>query len=433
MKLSRILGIIIGFVFVPGGRALRRRHPDPRLRVGGPRLPLRRARRRAGGHDHHRRDRRHRRRAAARRGSAGSRPTSSTRSPTISARRSPRSGCSSRRSSSGGSPTRTRQQEALEIIAEETERLSVLINRSSTGRAWSRGGAPSSCARSRSRPIIDAAVATLAPQILHQPAEVVLRISDDLPRVRADRAALVEALINVLNNAFKYTGQAKRIVVEAYTVGPTVRIAVGDNGPGIAKQDLKRVFDRFFRARDPLDRIIEGSGLGLAMVKHIVTAHGGKIEAASELGKGSTFTITLPAARRSGVEGAHPHRRGRSVHPPRAPAQPRDGGVHRPVGDGRRGGARARPVREARSPARGRDAAEARRARAGPAAARDRSRRADPDPLGEGAGAGQGEGAPVRRRRLHDEAVRAEGAARADRGAAAPPAARAAAARRRRR
>jgi len=120
-------------------------------------------------------------------------------------------------------------------------------------------------------------------------------MANDLPRVYADRAALVEALINVLTNAFKYTGPQKRIVVEAQRAGPTVRIAVTDNGPGITKQDLKKVFDRFYRARDPLDRIIEGSGLGLAMVKHIVTAHGGKIEAASELGKGSTFSITLPA------------------------------------------------------------------------------------------------------------------------------------------
>jgi two-component system phosphate regulon sensor histidine kinase PhoR len=79
------------------------------------------------------------------------------------------------------------------------------------------------------------------------------------------------------------------------TDGHAVRISVKDNGPGIARHDLKRVFDRFYRARDPLHRIIEGSGLGLAMVKHIVNGHGGIIEVESELEKGTTFTVTLPA------------------------------------------------------------------------------------------------------------------------------------------
>ena len=188
----------------------------------------------------------------------------------------------------------TRQQEALEIIAEETERLSGLINRLLDWARMESGRRTYDLRPEPLRPIIDAAVAALAPQRLHQPADVQVQLADNLPRVLADRAALVEALINVLSNAFKYTGDDKRIVVTATRAGPTVRIAVGDNGPGICKQDLKRVFDRFYRARDPLDRMIEGSGLGLSIVKHIVAAHGGKIEAESELGKGTTFTVTLP-------------------------------------------------------------------------------------------------------------------------------------------
>ena len=189
----------------------------------------------------------------------------------------------------------TRQQEALEIIAEETERLSGLINRLLDWARMESGRRTYDLRPEPLRPIVEAAVAALAPQRLHHPADVQLHLADDLPRIRADRQALVEALINVLANAFKYTGEEKKIVVEAFSTGPAVRIVVSDNGPGIAKQDLKRVFDRFFRARDPLDRIIEGSGLGLSMVKHIVMAHGGKIDAESELGKGTSFTITLPA------------------------------------------------------------------------------------------------------------------------------------------
>ena len=188
-----------------------------------------------------------------------------------------------------------RRQEALEIIAEETERLSGLIKRLLDWARMEQGRRTYDLRPEQLRPIVDAAVSALAPQLLHQPATVEVQIAADLPRVRADRPALAEALIDLLMNAFKYTGADKRIRVEAWRAGPAVRIAVSDNGPGIGKHDLKFVFDRFYRGRDPLERIIEGSGLGLAMVKHIVTGHGGRIEAVSELGKGSTFTITLPA------------------------------------------------------------------------------------------------------------------------------------------
>ena len=90
--------------------------------------------------------------------------------------------------------------------------------------------------------------------------------------------------------------------------GPTVLLTVSDNGPGIALPDQKRIFDKFYRARDPLERTIEGSGLGLAMVKHIVVAHGGRISVASEVGHGATFTVALPAA-----EPASPPAKGRAA------------------------------------------------------------------------------------------------------------------------
>jgi two-component system phosphate regulon sensor histidine kinase PhoR len=88
--------------------------------------------------------------------------------------------------------------------------------------------------------------------------------------------------------------------VSARAQGPTVLISVTDNGPGIAALDQKRIFEKFYRAKDPLDRNIEGSGLGLAMVKHIVKAHGGKVSVASQRGHGAAFTIALPAVESAG-------------------------------------------------------------------------------------------------------------------------------------
>jgi len=188
-----------------------------------------------------------------------------------------------------------RQREALEIVAEETARLSALINRLLDWARMESGRRTYQLTRQPLGPILDAALQAFEPQLLHQPAEVTRSIASRLPTVMADRQALTEAILNLLNNAFKYTGPEKRIAVTAAASGPIVTIAISDNGPGIAIRDQKRIFDKFYRARDPLSRTIEGTGLGLAMVKHIVHGHGGRVVVSSEVGQGATFTITLPA------------------------------------------------------------------------------------------------------------------------------------------
>jgi two-component system phosphate regulon sensor histidine kinase PhoR len=189
-----------------------------------------------------------------------------------------------------------RQAEALEIISEETARLSGIINRLLD---WARMESGRRNYRLRREPveaIVDAALAAFAPQLLADNVELRRSVAPGLPPVMADREALSEALLNLLNNAYKYTGPEKRIEVRAARSGPSVFLSVVDDGPGIAPREQKRIFDKFYRAPDPLSRSIEGTGLGLAMVKHIVSGHGGKVSVQSELGKGTTFTIALPAA-----------------------------------------------------------------------------------------------------------------------------------------
>ncbi|HZZ84023.1 MAG TPA: HAMP domain-containing sensor histidine kinase [Anaeromyxobacteraceae bacterium] len=196
----------------------------------------------------------------------------------------------------GRLPDPARQAEALAILSDETARLSALINRLLD---WARMESGKRAYHFRAEPVgalVDGALRAFEPQLLSCPATLHREVPDGLPNVRCDREAMVEALLNLLHNAYKYTGPDKRITVSARVEGPVVLISVADNGPGIAPRDQKRIFDKFYRAKDPLDRTIEGSGLGLSMVKHIVSAHRGKVTVASQLGAGSTFTVALPVA-----------------------------------------------------------------------------------------------------------------------------------------
>jgi two-component system phosphate regulon sensor histidine kinase PhoR len=189
-----------------------------------------------------------------------------------------------------------RQREALEIIADETARLSSLINRLLDWARMESGRRKYDLVRQPVEPIVDAALQAFEAQLLQQPAHVERSVAPGLPPVFADFQALTEALVNLLQNAHKYTGDDKRIAISAVMAGPTVQISVADNGPGIPSREQKRIFEKFYRARDPLSRTIEGTGLGLSMVKHIVSGHGGKIGVQSDLGRGAVFTIELPAA-----------------------------------------------------------------------------------------------------------------------------------------
>ncbi len=114
-----------------------------------------------------------------------------------------------------------------------------------------------------------------------------------LPKVAVDADALAQALINLLDNAVKYSAGAREIVVRLSHQADEVTIAVIDYGIGIARADQAKIFEKFFRAGGSLVHNVKGSGLGLAIVQHIVEAHGARVTVESEIGKGSTFTIHL--------------------------------------------------------------------------------------------------------------------------------------------
>ncbi|MBK9162748.1 MAG: HAMP domain-containing histidine kinase [Acidobacteria bacterium] len=130
------------------------------------------------------------------------------------------------------------------------------------------------------------------------PAEIEIDIAGNLPKINADSAALSLAIQNLVNNAVKYSSGTPRLEIRGTNGNGRVSIAVKDHGIGIAEKDVKKIFEPFFRSREVVDSQISGNGLGLSLVKEIVAAHGGSVEVESVPGKGSTFTISLPAEAR---------------------------------------------------------------------------------------------------------------------------------------
>jgi two-component system phosphate regulon sensor histidine kinase PhoR len=124
--------------------------------------------------------------------------------------------------------------------------------------------------------------------------KVVVDLSENLPLLRADEARLQEILYNLLDNAVKYSREGGEINLQARQRGDDVVLSVSDTGIGIGKDDLPRIFERFYRVDKARSRELGGTGLGLAIVKHIVQLHGGRVEAVSELGRGTTVRVALP-------------------------------------------------------------------------------------------------------------------------------------------
>lgn len=185
------------------------------------------------------------------------------------------------------------------LIEREGRRLSDLVEQAleyagiQSGRGFARR--PTAVAE-----VVEGALADLRPLIDEQGFTVETAVARDLPHVLADAAALRRALGNLIGNAVKYAAAGAWIAVGARAEPRgEICLTVADRGPGIAPEDLPHVFEPFYRGRDLAGGRVPGSGLGLALVRHVVEAHGGRVSVASRTGKGTTFTVTLPVEERS--------------------------------------------------------------------------------------------------------------------------------------
>jgi signal transduction histidine kinase len=197
--------------------------------------------------------------------------------------------------------TKEKKQQYYRIVRKESERLTALINNILD---FSRIEAGRKEYEFRETDIADLVRNTLDSyryQIEQQGFALDERIDSDLPAVRVDREAIARALVNLVNNALKYSSEEKYLGVKLYRENGVVKLEVTDHGIGISRRDQSKIFEKFYRAGDPLVHNTKGSGLGLSLVRHITNAHGGDITVDSTPGKGSTFVVSLPVMPGTGV------------------------------------------------------------------------------------------------------------------------------------
>jgi signal transduction histidine kinase len=189
-----------------------------------------------------------------------------------------------------------KQRGYFRMIVQESDRLARLVENILDFSRMEEGRREYQFEPLNPSPWLRTLVADFVTEIAANGAAVEPDVPDGLPPISADKEALGSAVRNLLDNAVKYSPGTKTVRIGAAASGGEVRIFVQDRGVGISEQDRRRIFDRFYRADGEISKRVKGAGLGLSLVKHIVTAHGGTVECESRLGEGSTFTIRLPAA-----------------------------------------------------------------------------------------------------------------------------------------
>jgi two-component system phosphate regulon sensor histidine kinase PhoR len=182
------------------------------------------------------------------------------------------------------------------IITRESERLAHLIDNVLDFARLERGKASYNFAEGRLDEVVERALDVVRYRIDKEKMKLRTEIEDHLPPVRMDEDAMTLVLLNLVDNAVKYAGDGGEVAVRLSRSPGGVALAVQDRGPGMTRDEQQRIFERFYRAQNARVRNVRGSGIGLSLVKHIVEAHGGRVEVTSAPGQGATFTVVVPAA-----------------------------------------------------------------------------------------------------------------------------------------
>jgi signal transduction histidine kinase len=192
--------------------------------------------------------------------------------------------------------TQEKKHQYYRIIRKESERLTALINNILDFSRIEAGRKEYEFRETDIAELVRNTLDSYRYQVEQQGFALEENIEGNLPTVYVDREAIARALVNLVNNALKYSDQEKFLGVKLYKDKGSVKLEVVDHGIGIDRRDHGKIFEKFYRAGDPLVHNTKGSGLGLSLVQHITQAHGGDIEVESTPGRGSKFTLSLPLA-----------------------------------------------------------------------------------------------------------------------------------------
>ncbi len=184
--------------------------------------------------------------------------------------------------------------EYLQLIARENVRLSRLIDNFLTFSRMERNKKSFDFREVQVQDIVSGAVEAVQDRFAAPGCRLEVHVESGLPAVVGDRDGLTTVLLNLLDNAYKYTGDDKHVRVRGCAEDGQVVLEVADNGIGIPRRAMRRIFERFYQVDQSLSRKAGGCGLGLSIVQFIVTAHGGVVSVTSEPGKGSKFAVRLP-------------------------------------------------------------------------------------------------------------------------------------------
>ncbi|HVM76478.1 MAG TPA: HAMP domain-containing sensor histidine kinase [Candidatus Saccharimonadales bacterium] len=190
--------------------------------------------------------------------------------------------------------SKEKYQEYFRIIREESERLTALINNILDFSRIEAGRKEYEFKETNLAELVRSTLESYRFQIEQHGFSFEENISNDVPPVTVDREAIARSLLNLVNNALKYSRDKKYIGVNLYRSNGSVNLEVCDHGIGISPDEQEKIFEKFYRCGDPLVHNIKGSGLGLSLVRHIARAHGGDVTVVSAPEEGSKFTIALP-------------------------------------------------------------------------------------------------------------------------------------------
>jgi len=196
----------------------------------------------------------------------------------------------------GRAARRNTRDDYLQTIVSESERLTRLLDNVLDFAKIEAGRKTYHLRPCSPADVVRSAASTMGDLLARNGFQLEIAMDEEVPLVLADRDALEQALLNLLSNAMKYSGRGRKIQLAVHSGNAQVAIDVADDGIGIPHAEQSRIFEKFYRVNDPEHASIPGTGLGLTLVAHVIAAHHGDIRVQSEAGRGTTFSIMLPAA-----------------------------------------------------------------------------------------------------------------------------------------